>query len=88
MEETMDEIMERMKADQARFYRRMARQRRIALWSLIPYLLAGLAVGYGISRAFACDRLTFGLLAGGFIVMMSLQWVTPVVTERVSRKVE
>ncbi len=60
------------------FHARLERRRRIAYWLLVPWGLAcvGLAVGmWRLPTGTPDERVTFGIIAASYTLMVIVQWV-------------
>lgn len=76
----MERELEDLQADWERFERKLARQRKIGLWLLIPYVAGAVMIGIGIADVI--DHLpemrrAAILLFFGFALHFGTQWAQP-----------
>ena len=78
-----DPWVERIEAMEAAFLARCARNRRIALWFLIPYGCAAGAIGITLGKLGNAGHSTAALVLGAsFAVLIGCQWVQPYLWNR------
>lgn len=86
-EEDMKAKWAEFNAEEERFQRRQRRRARIALWTLIPYLIGvALLTGAMLITYDVGLHGTAGLIGLGFLALVGLQWIVPEVTRRSDRK--
>jgi hypothetical protein len=86
-DEQLRDFAEKRHRDLERFNRQQLRRQRIAYWGLIPYALGALATGVGVANVLDAGlRTTFIMLVFGFVTLVGMQWIAPIVTRRLDRK--
>ena len=84
-DQELDALMARMKEDQERFYRQLARRQRIGFWFMIPYGIGGVLAGVGIGFTFDYNGRVAAMLITGFTLLVFCQWSQPYWTRRSNR---